>query len=438
MLRMTLLGKRMRALSDDLDLAETSGIDTSRIILYTWLFAAGLAGLAGVFAGALTQLQPELGFELLLPIFAAVVLGGIGNAFGALAAGIVLGVVIEWSTFIVAPGLEARGRLPDPDHRPDHPAAGHLRPGEGGMSDPLADLPARGLVRGVHRPRVLDLGRGDRRDLRRLLDRPADERRLHRDPELRPGRVHGDRRLHDGDPAPPRRAGTSGSACRSRSPSRSASACSSGCPRCGCAPTTSRSSRSPPRRRSALVALNARDLTNGAQGIFGFDDSWDSISESIEEFIVDLGWTDVPAQFPLFLVTWGLAILLMFVFTPHPAHALGAGAASGARGRGRGPRARQERVLLQAPVAGARGDDRGAGRLPARAQPEVRRPRRVPAAGHLHRLRRPAARRASPTTGGWRSARSSCGRCSRACASSSCRSRRRRSPRFGSSSSASC
>jgi neutral amino acid transport system permease protein len=106
MLRMTLLGKRMRALSDDLDLAETSGINTARIILYTWLFAAGLAGLAGVFAGALTQLQPELGFELLLPIFAAVVLGGIGNAFGALAAGIVLGVVIEWSTFIVAPGLK--------------------------------------------------------------------------------------------------------------------------------------------------------------------------------------------------------------------------------------------------------------------------------------------------------------------------------------------
>jgi neutral amino acid transport system permease protein len=106
MLRWTLLGKRMRALSDDLDLAETSGINTSRVILFTWIFAAGLAGLAGVFAGAVTQLQPELGFELLLPIFAAVVLGGIGNAFGALAAGIVLGVVIEWSTFIVAPGLK--------------------------------------------------------------------------------------------------------------------------------------------------------------------------------------------------------------------------------------------------------------------------------------------------------------------------------------------
>ena len=106
MLRYTLLGKRMRALSDNLELAETAGIDTSRVILYTWVFAAGSAGLAGVFAGAVTQLQPELGFEFLLPIFAAVVLGGIGNAFGALASGIILGVVIEWSTFFIDPGFK--------------------------------------------------------------------------------------------------------------------------------------------------------------------------------------------------------------------------------------------------------------------------------------------------------------------------------------------
>ena len=64
-----------------------------------------------------------------------------------------------------------------------------------------------------------------------------------------------------------------------------------------------------------LVALNARDLTNGPQGVFGFDDSWDSIADSIEEFIVDLGWTDVPAQFPLLLVTWGIAIGLIVVFS---------------------------------------------------------------------------------------------------------------------------
>jgi branched-chain amino acid transport system permease protein len=101
MLRVTLLGKRMRALSDDLDLAETAGIDTRRVILYTWVFAGALAGLAGVLAGSITDLRPELGFELLLPIFAAVILGGIGDAFGALVAGLVLGVMTEWSTLII-------------------------------------------------------------------------------------------------------------------------------------------------------------------------------------------------------------------------------------------------------------------------------------------------------------------------------------------------
>ncbi len=101
MLRYSLLGKRMRALSDDLDLAETAGINTRRVILYTWIFSGALAGLAGVMAAATTNLRPELGFELLLPIFAAVILGGIGDAFGALAAGMVLGVMTEWSTMII-------------------------------------------------------------------------------------------------------------------------------------------------------------------------------------------------------------------------------------------------------------------------------------------------------------------------------------------------
>ena len=101
MLRLTLLGKRMRALSDDLELAETAGIDTRRIINYTWIFAGALAGLAGVLAAATTNLRPELGFELLLPIFAAVILGGIGDAFGALAAGLVIGVMTEWSTLVI-------------------------------------------------------------------------------------------------------------------------------------------------------------------------------------------------------------------------------------------------------------------------------------------------------------------------------------------------
>lgn len=101
LLKFTLLGKQMRALSDNLDLAETSGINTERVVLYTWLFAGALAGLAGALVAAITNVKPELGFELLLPIFAAVVLGGIGDAFGALVAGLVLGVAIEWSTLVI-------------------------------------------------------------------------------------------------------------------------------------------------------------------------------------------------------------------------------------------------------------------------------------------------------------------------------------------------
>ncbi|HKG35020.1 MAG TPA: branched-chain amino acid ABC transporter permease [Solirubrobacterales bacterium] len=100
MLRLSTLGKQMRAVSDDLDLAETAGIDTRRVIILTWVFAGALAGLAGVLAGATQTVEPNLGFELLLAIFAAVILGGIGDAFGALAAGIVLGLVIELSTLV--------------------------------------------------------------------------------------------------------------------------------------------------------------------------------------------------------------------------------------------------------------------------------------------------------------------------------------------------
>ena len=98
MLKYTLLGKRMRALSDNFDLAETSGIDTSQVVLYTWIFAGGLAGLAGVLAGAVTDLRPEFGFGLLLPDLRRGDPGRHRGRFGALAGGIVLGLVTEWST----------------------------------------------------------------------------------------------------------------------------------------------------------------------------------------------------------------------------------------------------------------------------------------------------------------------------------------------------
>ncbi|MBW3536104.1 MAG: efflux RND transporter permease subunit, partial [Gemmatimonadetes bacterium] len=77
MLRFTSLGRQMRALADNFELAEVAGIDTDRVVLATWIFAAGLAGLAGVlYTSAIGNMTPNLGFFLLLSLFAAVILGG--------------------------------------------------------------------------------------------------------------------------------------------------------------------------------------------------------------------------------------------------------------------------------------------------------------------------------------------------------------------------
>jgi branched-subunit amino acid ABC-type transport system permease component len=94
------LGRMMRAVADDRALAAVSGVDTSRVVVLTWVVAGLLAGLAGVLAALVqSSFDPNFGFSLLLPIFAAVVLGGIGSAYGALAGGLVLGLATELSTW---------------------------------------------------------------------------------------------------------------------------------------------------------------------------------------------------------------------------------------------------------------------------------------------------------------------------------------------------
>jgi neutral amino acid transport system permease protein len=100
LLSSTSLGRTMRAVADDRALAAVAGIDTGRVIVLTWIVSGLLAGLAGVLA-ALVQstFDPNFGFALLLPVFAAVVLGGIGSPYGALLGGLVLGVVTELSTW---------------------------------------------------------------------------------------------------------------------------------------------------------------------------------------------------------------------------------------------------------------------------------------------------------------------------------------------------
>jgi neutral amino acid transport system permease protein len=104
MLRFTSLGKQMRALADNLDLAESTGIDTGRIIIITWVFSGALAGLAGIlYSASIGQITPTVGWTLLLSLFGAAVLGGIGNAYGALAGGVVLGLAQEWAVLYVDP-----------------------------------------------------------------------------------------------------------------------------------------------------------------------------------------------------------------------------------------------------------------------------------------------------------------------------------------------
>jgi len=79
LLQYTDLGRKMRAMADNPDLARVSGIRTKRVKLWTWVIGAGLAGAGGVFLGLFNQLSPRMGFNLLLVIFAAVILGGIGR-----------------------------------------------------------------------------------------------------------------------------------------------------------------------------------------------------------------------------------------------------------------------------------------------------------------------------------------------------------------------
>jgi neutral amino acid transport system permease protein len=98
MLLLTRVGRAMRAVADNADLAESSGVDVQRIILFVWVLGGGLAALGGVFQGAMTNVNYLNGFQMLLLMFAAIILGGLGTAFGAVVGGIAIGLATEVST----------------------------------------------------------------------------------------------------------------------------------------------------------------------------------------------------------------------------------------------------------------------------------------------------------------------------------------------------
>jgi branched-chain amino acid transport system permease protein len=99
-LEMTRMGKAMRAVSDNRELAESTGIDVERVIMAVWVAGAGLAALGGAFFG-LDQVKWDFGFRILLLIFASVTLGGLGTAYGALVGALIVGLTINLSTLFI-------------------------------------------------------------------------------------------------------------------------------------------------------------------------------------------------------------------------------------------------------------------------------------------------------------------------------------------------
>lgn len=102
-LRHTALGRAMRAVSDNPSLAAVRGIDRERIVRWMWVIAAVLTGFAGVLAGLDRAIDPLLGWNYVVTVFAAAILGGLGNPFGAVLGALTLGVVEETSTLVIPP-----------------------------------------------------------------------------------------------------------------------------------------------------------------------------------------------------------------------------------------------------------------------------------------------------------------------------------------------
>lgn len=111
MLQRTKIGKAMRAVSDNRDLAASSGIDVNRVILVVWMMGGALAALGGVLLGLSDQVQWDMGFRLLLLMFAGVTLGGLGTAYGALVGSVIVGVFVQMSTLVIPDDMKYVGGL---------------------------------------------------------------------------------------------------------------------------------------------------------------------------------------------------------------------------------------------------------------------------------------------------------------------------------------
>jgi branched-subunit amino acid ABC-type transport system permease component len=111
MLQRTKIGKAMRAVADNRDLAASSGIDVDRVIQVVWALGGALATLGGILLGLSDSVQWDMGYRLLLLMFAGVTLGGLGTAYGALIGSLVVGVFVQVSTLIIPSDIKYVGGL---------------------------------------------------------------------------------------------------------------------------------------------------------------------------------------------------------------------------------------------------------------------------------------------------------------------------------------
>ena len=117
----------MRAMAESPALAQVCGIEVEAVVRLTWIISGALAAFAGVFTGLTPQIHPEIGFNLLLSLFAAAILGGTGSLGGAVVGGFLVGLAENLSLLVISPGY--KGAMPFLlllAHL-DRAAAGHLR-----------------------------------------------------------------------------------------------------------------------------------------------------------------------------------------------------------------------------------------------------------------------------------------------------------------------
>lgn len=106
LLHLSPIGRQMRAIADNPDLARACGIRSDRVLLALWAVVGALCALGGMMFGVKAVVSPELGWELLIPAFAAMILGGIGSPLGAVAGGVLLGIASELSVPFVGPSYK--------------------------------------------------------------------------------------------------------------------------------------------------------------------------------------------------------------------------------------------------------------------------------------------------------------------------------------------